>query len=124
MSEYENIRRRVARVRRIASWLDSRFVIPGTGIRLGLDSLVGLLPGAGDVATAVVSLWLIVEAARMGVSFRTLLKMFINLFVDSTLGTIPIAGDVFDVFWKSNNRNAKLLEKEVERIYGIRSDAE
>ncbi|MCD0463453.1 DUF4112 domain-containing protein [Roseiconus lacunae] len=118
MSELEKIQRRVARVRRIATWLDSRYAIPGTKIRFGLDSLVGLIPGAGDVATAAVSLWLIVEAARLGVPMRTIARMFFNLFVDSTVGAVPVAGDVFDMFFKSNNRNAKLLEKAVARRYG------
>ncbi|OYP38398.1 DUF4112 domain-containing protein [Rhodopirellula sp. MGV] len=119
MTEYEQIQRRVARVRRLSTWLDSRFRIPGTKIRLGLDSLVGVLPGAGDAASAVVSLWLISEAARLGVPVKTLTRMLLNVLADSTLGAIPIVGDLFDIFWKSNLRNAELLEAEVKRIHGI-----
>lgn len=105
-----DIERRLRRVRRVASMLDDQFKIPGTRIRWGIDSLVGLLPGAGDLATAAAGLWLIGEAVRMQAPKRLIARMLWNLLIDSTLGSIPILGDVFDLFWKSNRRNVDLLE--------------
>ncbi len=91
--------------------MDDQFHLPGTRIRFGIDSLVGLLPVAGDAVTTVAGLWLIAEAVRMNVPRGVLLRMLINLGVDSTLGSVPLVGDLFDVYWKSNRRNADLLEQ-------------
>lgn len=98
----------------MAQFMDDQFVIPGTKIRFGMDSLIGLLPGVGDAATAVAGIWLIIEGIRLGVPFWTLIRMLINLGVDVTVGSIPLLGDVFDVFWKSNRRNANLIEKHLQ----------
>ncbi len=95
----------------MAEFMDDKFVVPGTRIRFGMDSLIGLLPGVGDAATAVAGIWLIIEGARLGVPFWTLIRMLMNLGVDVTVGSIPVLGDLFDVYWKSNRRNANLLEK-------------
>lgn len=111
MSQWNDVERRLNRVRRVAGLMDDKFAIPGTRIRFGLDSLVGLVPGVGDAATSVAGLWLVVEAARLKTPRGILLRMCLNLFVDSTLGAVPLAGDVFDLYWKSNRRNAVLLEK-------------
>ena len=115
MTDFEDIERRAGRVEKIARWLDGRFVIPGTKMRFGLDSLVGLLPGIGDAATAIVGLWLIVEAARLGASRPVVIQMIVNWLIDSVLGSVPVAGDLFDVFWRSNQKNAKLLRQELDR---------
>ncbi|MCA9136471.1 MAG: DUF4112 domain-containing protein [Planctomycetales bacterium] len=115
MSQWEDVERRLQRVRKLAQLMDDKFAIPGTRIRFGLDSLVGLFPGAGDAATAVAGLWLIVEAARLKAPRGILVRMGVNLLVDSTLGVIPVAGDVFDLYWKSNRRNAALLEEFLKR---------
>jgi len=106
---------RLNRLRSIARLLDARFGIPGTGLRLGLDSILGLLPGLGDAATAAVSIYILMEARRMGVGTPTLLRMGWNVAVDLGLGTIPVLGDVFDIFWKSNLRNIELLEADLVR---------
>ena len=111
MDEWQQIQGRVARVRRVAHMLDSKFAVPGTKVRFGLDSLVGLLPGLGDVVGVVAGTWLIVEAARLKAPKGTLAKMSVNLAVDLAGGAIPIAGDIFDLFWRSNQRNADLLKE-------------
>ena len=118
MDDWNAIECRIARVRKFAQLLDDKYSIPGTNIRFGLDALVGLLPGAGDAATAIAGLWLIVEAYRIGVPMTLLFRMLINLLADSALGIIPLLGDVLDVFWKSNRRNANLLEDYVRKRYG------
>ena len=102
-------------VDRLASWLDARFVIPGTSVRFGLDSLIGLIPGIGDSATAAVGCYIIARAADLGAPKRLLARMGWNLLVDLLIGTIPIAGDIFDLTWKANLRNAALLKAHLER---------
>ena len=78
-------------------------------MRVGLDAILGLLPGAGDVASSFVSLYILQTANRRGVSRLILSRMAFNVLVDWLVGSIPLAGDVFDVFWKSNQRNVNLL---------------
>lgn len=115
MSQWKDVERRLVRVRKFAGLMDDKFALPGTGIRFGLDTLVGLLPGVGDAATAVVGLWLIGEAIRMKASTGVLIRMCGNVLIDATLGAVPIAGDLFDWYWKSNRRNAVLLEKHLQK---------
>ncbi|MCS7467218.1 DUF4112 domain-containing protein [Stieleria sp. ICT_E10.1] len=115
MSQWQDVERRLARVRKFAGWMDDKFALPGTRVRFGLDTLVGLLPGVGDAATAVVGLWLIGEAFRMKASTGVLIRMCGNVLIDATLGAVPIAGDLFDWYWKSNRRNAVLLEKHLNK---------
>lgn len=117
-SQWNDVEQRLKRVQKFAQLMDDRFAVPGTRLRFGMDSLVGLIPGAGDAATAVAGIWLIVEAARLNASRGILLRMCFNLFVDSTLGAVPIAGDLFDVYWKSNRRNAELLQRFLEQRSG------
>ena len=99
------------RIHRIARYLDSSFHIPGTRIRFGLDSIVGLIPGIGDSVTALASGWILLEAYRMGVRKGTLAKMFGNVAVDAVVGAIPFVGDIFDVYFKANTRNVRLVKK-------------
>ena len=101
----------LARLRRYAYWLDSGVRIPGLGWRIGLDSILGLVPGVGDTAGAVLGGWVFVEAFRMGVRAPTLLRMLLNLAIDSTIGAIPLLGDLFDFVWKANIKNIELLER-------------
>lgn len=93
----------------VASLLDDGVKLPVVGIRVGLDPLVGLLPVAGDTLTTVVSLYLVVEAARLGVRKRTLARMLLNVGIDFTVGSIPLFGDLFDVVWRANRRNLNLV---------------
>ena len=108
--------KRLRRLQQIASLMDDRYRIPGTGIRLGWDSIVGLLPGIGDavsMASFLVMLW---HAQKLKVGRGVQLRMAANALVDVAVGWMPLVGDVFDVYWKSNRRNMRLLEKAVERI--------
>ncbi|MFN2516583.1 MAG: DUF4112 domain-containing protein [Pyrinomonadaceae bacterium] len=94
------------------SWLmDDLIRVPGLGWRFGLDSIVGLVPGFGDTATSLVSFYILVSAVRYGVPKVTLLRMGMNLGIDYIVGSIPLVGDLFDAWWKSNQKNVALLSK-------------
>jgi hypothetical protein len=97
------------RVARLAHWLDDRFRIPGTRRRIGLDGLVGLIPGIGDTATALIASYIVLEAARLGVPKGTIARMLANVGIDYLLGLVPLAGDLADFAWKANRRNASML---------------
>lgn len=91
--------------------MDSVASVPGTNIRFGLDALVGLIPGVGDVAGGMASGYVILESARMGASRAVLTRMLGNVLVEVVAGAVPLLGDVFDVAWKANDRNVVLLER-------------
>jgi len=91
--------------------LDAGIRVPGTNLRFGLDPILGLIPGAGDAAGAVLSGWILVEASRMGASRPTLMRMAGNMALDAVAGTVPLLGDIFDFAWKANLRNVALLER-------------
>jgi hypothetical protein len=94
------------------SWLmDDLIRIPGINWRFGLDALVGLIPGFGDTATSLVSFYILVSAVRYRVPKVTLLRMGLNIAVDYLLGSLPLVGDLFDAWWKSNQMNVALLSK-------------
>ena len=94
------------------SWLMDDFIrLPIIGWRVGLDALVGLIPGFGDTATSLVSFYVLASAVRYGVPKVTLLRMGMNLGIDYVVGSLPIVGDLFDAYWKSNQRNVALLSK-------------
>lgn len=105
------MQKNVDRLRAIATVLDDAVGIPGTRIRFGLDALLGLLPGAGDAVTGVVSGYAIILAARLGAPPVVIARMAMNVLVDVATGTIPLLGDLFDVAWKSNRKNVNLLER-------------
>jgi hypothetical protein len=89
--------------------------VPGTRLRFGLDALIGLLPGGGDLITAVMGSVILVHAHRSGVPKVVQLRMLMNIGIDIAAGLVPVAGDVADVFWKSNTRNLALLERHAGR---------
>src|ERR1051325_5735767 len=95
----------------LSLWMDGLFRIPGTGWRIGLDAIVGLIPGVGDFATTAVSLYILAAGVRYRVSKVTLLRMAANIGIDYLLGTVPVVGDVFDAVWKSNQMNVELLKR-------------
>ena len=102
---------RLARLRRMAWWLDEGIRVPGTRIRFGLDPILGLVPGLGDVAGALLSGAILMEAYRRQLSRTTLVRMAANIIVDTVAGAVPLLGDVVDFLWKSNRRNLALLER-------------
>ncbi len=106
---------RLDRLRRLAILLDNSIPIPGTGIRVGLDALLGLVPGAGDLAGGAFSLYILLQAARLGVPRTLLARMGWNLVVDVVVGAVPLLGDLFDAGFKANMRNLALLERHVDR---------
>jgi hypothetical protein len=95
---------------RLAWLLDNSVPLPRTNLRIGLDGLIGLIPGIGDVIGGVVSSYIIAEAVRMGVPKSTLIRMAYNVFVEALVGMIPFVGDLFDFAWKANRRNVELLQ--------------
>ena len=113
--EVGTLDRRLQRLRRVGWILDSSFRVPGTRIRFGIDMIIGLVPGLGDLVAGALSLYIIAESARMGVPRSLLLRMGWNVAVDTLVGEIPIFGDLFDVAWKANMRNLVLLEQYLGR---------
>lgn len=105
-------RLRIARARfaRMSWLLDNAFLIPGTTIRVGIEPLLGLVPGVGDLAGKGLSLYLVYEAARVGAPPGLIARMLGNVAIDLAIGAVPIAGDVADVFWRANRRNFRLFE--------------
>lgn len=96
---------------RLSHLLDGLFRIPGTGWRFGLDALVGLIPGVGDTATSLASFYILAAGVRYRVPKITLVRMGLNIAVDYLFGLLPVVGDIFDVWWRSNERNVELLKK-------------
>ena len=103
------------RLEALAKLMDNAFVVPGTNVRFGLDGVIGLVPGVGDVISGLVSSYLIWEARRLGVSKWILGRMMANTLLDTTIGAIPLAGDVFDVMFRANVKNMALLRRHLER---------
>lgn len=97
------------RVERLAWFLDNSIPIPGLDARIGIDPLLGLFPGIGDTLGALLSSYILAAAARLGAPKSVLLKMAFNIAVDAVLGALPLLGDLFDMAWKANHRNVKLL---------------
>lgn len=103
--------RQVNQLRQWSRLMDSAYRVPGTRIRFGLDPIVGLVPGAGDLATSSFSAILLYRAFRLGVPRVVLIRMLLNVLVDLLAGAVPVVGDLFDVAWKSNSMNLALLER-------------
>ena len=106
---------RVERLRRLAGLLDDSIPIPGTRFRVGVESIIGLIPGAGDLAGGAFSLYILLQAARMGVPRPLLVRMGTNLVIDVVVGAVPVLGDLFDAGFKANLRNLALLERHADR---------
>jgi Domain of unknown function (DUF4112) len=105
--------RRLDRLVKLARLLDARFRIPGSRWKFGVDSLLGLVPGVGDAASAAVSIWIVWQGYRLGASRQTLAAMVANVGVDTLIGAVPLVGDAFDVAYKSNQRNVALLHRDL-----------
>ena len=111
---------RLQRMRFFSNLLDQCITLPG-GMRIGIDPIVGLVPGVGDLAATAMSLYLVYEAARLGLPKRVLLRMLVNVALEMLMGTFPILGDIFDAVWKANMRNMRLVELHHSPTYPERS---
>lgn len=109
-------RAEIERLTRLARLLDSRFRLPFVPVRFGLDTIVGLIPGVGDMATALPALYLIYRGYKLGLPRRTLVAMAANVGLDVSVGSIPVIGDAFDLFFKANRRNAHHLQRHLDRL--------
>ncbi|MDQ3712842.1 MAG: DUF4112 domain-containing protein [Acidobacteriota bacterium] len=107
----------------LSTYLDGLFRVPGTGWKFGLDSLIGLIPNVGDMATSLASFYILVAGVRYGVPKITLLRMAFNIGLDYVVGSIPFIGDAFDFVWKSNKQNMDLIrERATGKNVGTTSD--
>ena len=103
------------RIRKIATLLDSAIGIPGTKFRIGLDPILGLIPGGGDLITAGISAYMIYLAASFGLKKEEIGKMIGNVALETILGSVPLAGDIFDAYFKANLRNLEILENHLAK---------
>lgn len=99
---------------RLSYYLDELFRVPGTEYRIGLDPLLGLVPGVGDVSTSAASAYIVARAAALGTPRATLARMILVLVVDAVFGSLPLVGDAFDAVWKANTRNVRLMESRLD----------
>ncbi|WP_435346346.1 DUF4112 domain-containing protein [Haloarchaeobius sp. HRN-SO-5] len=99
------------RIDRVSTVLDESIPVPGTNFRFGLDPVLGLVPGGGDLVAAIASLYIVAEGYRAGVSTRGLLKMLALVAVDVVVGSVPVVGPLFDAVWKANVWNARIVEE-------------
>ena len=114
--DIDRIEAYVVRVEGLANLMDSQFNIPGMPINLGLDTIIGFIPGIGDTIGLAISAYIISQAARVGVSREDISKMILNVGLDWLVGLVPIIGDLFDWGWKANNRNVALLRTHWDAI--------
>lgn len=109
----------------LSEWMDTKFKIPGTSISFGIDAVLSLIPGLGDIASSAISVGIFAMILRKGVPFTTALKMMFNIVLDSLISAIPILGTLLDIGFKANVRNLNLLEDHLnnnpsgEYAYGI-----
>ncbi len=106
---------RLARLEMIAKLLDIAFILPGTKIRYGVDGIIGLIPVVGDIIATALSLWVVREARALGAPWHLTARMLGNVAVQGVVGAVPVAGDAFDVLFRANMRNARLLRRWLER---------
>ena len=106
---------RLARLDAIAKLLDVAFILPGTNIRYGIDGLIGLIPVIGDLITTAISLWLVREARALGAPWHITARMLANVAVDGVVGMVPLAGDAFDVMFRANVRNVRMLKRWMDK---------
>ena len=104
----------VRRMRFVANLLDDSIRVPGTEFRIGIDPILGILPGAGDAVAAAMSVYIVLESARLGVPFLTLLRMMANVTLDFAIGSVPVIGTLFDAAWKANQTNVELAVEHLD----------
>lgn len=105
----------LARLERLSRLLDEQFLFPGTNVRVGLDAIIGLIPGVGDLLTGGLALYLFFLARRFGLPAHVQARMLANIGIDMAFGSVPLLGDAFDVAFRANRRNLRLLLQHLER---------
>jgi Domain of unknown function (DUF4112) len=108
-------KQRLARLDALAKLLDVAFIVPGTNVRYGIDGLIGLIPVVGDIITTAISLWLVREARALGAPWHLTMRMLGNVALDGVVGAVPLLGDAFDVMFRANVRNVKMLRRWMEK---------
>lgn len=106
---------RLARLDALAKLLDVAFILPGTNIRYGIDGLIGLIPVVGDIITTAISLWVVREARALGAPWHLTTRMLGNVALDGVVGLVPLAGDAFDVMFRANVRNVRMLQRWLDK---------
>lgn len=104
------------RIRKFSRLMDTAFGIPGTKFRFGLDPIIGLVPGLGDLISTIISAYIIYLAMRFNLPQDMLSKMIFNVGLESVVGSVPFLGDIFDAFYKSNIRNLEILEQHLNQV--------
>lgn len=104
------------RIRKLSRLMDTAIGIPGTRFRIGIDPILGLIPGAGDLVSTAFSAYIIYLAARFNIPREFLAKMIFNVGLEAVVGTIPLVGDLFDAYYKSNIRNLAILEQHLQAV--------
>ena len=104
------------RIRKLSRLMDTSIRIPGIGFRIGIDPIIGLVPGAGDLISTAFSAYIIFLATRFGIPRQDLAKMIFNVGLEAVVGTVPLVGDLFDAFYKSNIRNLEILEQHLTAV--------
>ena len=113
MSEERNeiIEERIIRLKRLSERLDETFTVPGTDYKIGIESIIGVIPLVGDLIGGVISTYIMYSGIKIGASPRIIAQMAANIAIDFAIGSIPIIGDLFDFVWKANKKNVKLIEE-------------
>ncbi|MDQ8728125.1 DUF4112 domain-containing protein [Bradyrhizobium sp. LHD-71] len=106
---------RFARLNALGNLLDMAFVVPGTNVRYGIDGLIGLIPIVGDIITTALALWIVREARAIGAPRYLVARMLANVAIDGVVGAVPVVGDAFDVAFKANIRNIRLLRRWMDK---------
>ena len=106
---------RLARLDAIAKLLDIAFILPGTKIRYGIDGIIGLIPVVGDIIATALSLWLVREARALGAPWHVTARMLSNVAIQGVIGVVPVAGDAFDVLFRANIRNVRMLQRWMDK---------
>ena len=114
---------RLARLDALSKLLDIAFIVPGTNIRYGIDGLIGLIPVVGDIITTAISLWVVREARALGAPWHLTTRMLGNVALDGVVGLVPLAGDAFDVMFRANVRNVRMLQALAGQAAALKRDA-
>jgi hypothetical protein len=112
---YPGRRHAVDRLDFIARLLDTAFIVPGTNIRFGIEAIIRLMPGIGDAVASALSCVILIEAHRLGVPRAVLVRMIANVLLEGTAGAVPVVGDMFDIVFRANRRNIRILRDYMQR---------